>query len=186
MKSYKKALAVSAAVLALGMVVSSAQAQSDTVTTKTMVVPKEIPNINRVDFAEFDLNNDGVLSMEEVGEKLFYLFDNDGNHVIDNIEFTNRKVMTIVPMEKHTYTYIDHNSTGTVDKTKYTHETFYEQSMLARFDDDVRGLSPESFIGHSFLEMDTNRDGAVDIHEWKAAYIKSVLPEVAKQERYNQ
>lgn len=45
--------------------------------------------------------------MEEVGEKLFMVFDLDGNHLIDNIEWDKKSMMTIMPMEKETYKFYD-------------------------------------------------------------------------------
>lgn len=36
----------------------------------------------------------------EVGEKLFFLFDIDGNRVIDNVEIKKNQVITVVPFEK--------------------------------------------------------------------------------------
>lgn len=160
-------------------------ALAETVTTKTVVTQQDLPNVEQTNFAAFDLNGDNVLSMAEVGEKLFYIFDTDGNEVIDNIEFTNRKVMTIIPMEKQTFTFLDYDSDGNVDKSKYTHDTFIQQSRLIRFDKDMDGLSPADFIEMSFLELDDNNSKAIELDEWKEEYLVKVIPPVAEQERYN-
>ena len=58
--------------------------------------------------------------------------------------------------------------------------------MLNRFDKDSDGLSAEEFIGHSALELDTDKSGVVEYPEWKEAYAKSVSPLSAKQWRYQQ
>jgi len=47
-------------------------------------------------------------------------------------------------------------------------------SGLARFSKSPGGLSPEDFAGKSFLEMDVNKDGVIDLKEWKGAYIASL------------
>lgn len=93
MKHYKRHLIATAAVCILG--VSATVVNAETVTTKTVVSTKHLNGVDRVNFASFDLNGDGILSMSEVGERLFYAFDMDGNEVIDNIEMNKKSVMTI-------------------------------------------------------------------------------------------
>lgn len=186
MKNYFKNrtyLLMGAAVLALGAFAGTVNA--DTYTKETTVSQKELPDTYKVDFAAMDLNHDGILSRTEVGRKLFYIFDADGNEVIDNIEFTKPKVLTVIPLEKKELTMIDFDDDGIADVTKYTSEDFANFSMLSRFDKDHDGLTPEEFIGSSFLKLDTNHDHVVDINEWRAAYIASVSPLAAKQYRYN-
>lgn len=186
MKTYFKNrsyLMLGAALLALGTF--SVSAKADTVTKETTVTQKELPGTNKVNFAAMDLNHDGILSRSEVGRKLFYIFDADGNEVIDNIEFDKPKVLTVIPLEKKELTMVDFDDDGIADVTKYTSEDFANFSMLNRFDKDNDGLSPEEFLGQSFLKTDTNRDKTIDIEEWRAAYIASVSPLAAKQYRYN-
>lgn len=183
MKPRKKLLLASVAVLALGM---STTVNAETVTTKTVVSQKEMSNVKEINFSAFDVNNDGILSMAEVGEKLFYLFDTDGNEVIDNIEYNNKNVMTIIPMEKQTFTFVDYNNDGIADDKTYTYETFIQQSRLMRFDKNMDGLSPEEFIGDSFLKLDDDKSKAIELEEWKEGYLVSVRPPVAEQERYSQ
>lgn len=173
--------AVSAFVLMAG--VSGASAQ--TVTTQTVVKQAEIPNTTKINFAALDLNNDGILSRSEVARKLFYIFDSDGNEVIDNKEIKQNKVMTFIPLEKTELTMIDFDDDGKVDEVTTTQEEFMEYSMLKRFDKDLDGLSAQEFIGKTFLELDTNKSKVIEASEWRDAYIASVSPLVAKQYRYN-
>src|SRR5690606_33257010 len=101
MKSFNKIVLTSIFIPALCI---SHVGHSETITTKTIVSQQDIPNVQKTNFSAFDLNGDNILSMSEVGQKLFYVFDTDGNEVLDNIEFNNKKIMTIIPMEKMTYT----------------------------------------------------------------------------------
>ncbi|MCF8495705.1 MAG: hypothetical protein K9G62_03455 [Alphaproteobacteria bacterium] len=182
MKTHYRLFILSTAFMALG---AAFPARAETVTTNTVVTQKDVPNVIKTDFMAFDLNKDNILSMTEVGQKLFYIFDTDGNEVIDNIEFDNKKVMTIIPMEKSTFTFIDRDDDGQAEHGAFSYETFIEKSGLMRFDKNMDGLSPSDFIGRSFLELDTNHSKAIELPEWKKVYIESVLPPVAEQERYN-
>ena len=65
MKSYL--LTTSVAVLAL----LSGTAAAETVTTTTVVTQQAIPHTNEINFIAFDIDNNGILTMNEVGEKLF-------------------------------------------------------------------------------------------------------------------
>ena len=157
-----------------------------TVTKTTETTPKMIAGTIPVDFTSMDLNSDGILSRREVGEKLFFLFDTDGNRVIDNIEIKKNQVITLVPFERKHLTMIDFNDDGIADVVDVEYQDFTHASMLNRFDKDSDGLSAEEFIGHSALELDTDKSGVVEYPEWKEAYAKSVSPLSAKQWRYQQ
>lgn len=183
MKITNKYLLSSAACLAL--VMSAGQVMAETVTTKTVVAPKVIPDAEVVNFSSFDLNGDNILSMEEVGTKLFYVFDTDNNEVIDNKEFDHRQVVTVTPMEKETYTFTDWDSDGETDEATFEYETFFEQSGLMRFDQNMDGLSGEEFIQHTMLELDIDKSGVLEIDEWQKAYEISTRPANADNERYN-
>ena len=182
MKLTHKLLLASAAFLAFG---AGAPAFAETVTTTTVVSQKDVPNMIKTDFSTFDLNGDNILSMREVGAKLFYIFDTDGNEVIDNIEYEHKQVMTIIPMEKQTFTFVDFNSDGKAEATAYDYEGFIKESRLMRFDKNMDGLSAHEFVDYTFLEMDDNNDKAVTLDEWKEAYIASLAPKNAEPERYN-
>lgn len=175
---------VAVAVIALALA-GGANAQN-TVIEETYIQPKNIEGSKSIDFRMFDVNKDGFYSREEVGEHLFYMFDQDGNHTIDNHEWEKRVVYTIVPLEKETFRFIDHGSTGEIDEVDYDYEVFYEETGLSRFDKSGMGLSAKEFIGgKSFLQMDTNRSGVIELDEWKRAYEESTRPKVAEQWRYN-
>lgn len=157
-----------------------------TVTKTVAVTPKIVEGTIPVNFTYLDINADGVLSRKEVGEKLFFLFDTDGNKVIDNVEIKKSQVVTLVPLEKTQLTMIDFDDDGKADVVDVTSDQFMAYSMLNRFDGDNDGLSAEEFIGHSALELDTDKSGVVEYPEWKEVYDKSVSPEAAKQFRYQQ
>lgn len=170
---------------AFALLAGISPAKAETITTQTTISPVPLENVNRVNFSEMDLNRDGILSRAEVGEKLFYIFDTDGNMIVDNIEFKNKRVYTVIPVEKKTVVMTDFNDDGTPDDATMTYESFIRESGLMRFDEDKDGLSPADFIQQSFLSLDDNKDGAIDIDEWKEAYIASRRPLAAEQERYN-
>jgi len=182
--NYKLLCLSGAAALALGCGLA-ASANAQTVVKQTTVTQKELADTNKVNFAAMDLNQDGILSRAEVGRKLFYIFDTDGNEVIDNIEYTKEKVLTIIPLERQELTMIDFDDDGVPDATKFTSEEFANYSMLNRFDKDSNGLSAEEFIGMPMLKLDTDRSKVIEIAEWRDAYIKSLSPLSAKQYRYN-
>ena len=160
-------------------------AKAETVHTETHVKTQDLEGVQKVNFSDFDLNNDGTFSKEEVGEHLYYLFDQDGNEVIDNIEWSQKNVYTITPMEKETYKFIDYNGDGYTDVSTYSYDTFYEESGLIMFDKNKNGWSAEEFIETSFQELDDNDNNIIDLEEWKAAYTEMTIPEVAKQDKYN-
>lgn len=162
-----------------------AQAETKTVTTHTSVHAQEIEGANKIDFSEFDLNKDGVYSKKEVGEKLFYEFDQDGNEVIDNIEWSKRNVFTITPMAKETVKFIDYDSDGITEVASYTYDEFYKESALILFDKNKDGLSAKEFINVDFMELDGNDNNLIDLEEWKGGYNEMIKEKNALQERYN-
>lgn len=154
------------------------------VTVKEEVAP--IPtDKDVVNFMDFDLNRDGTLSRDEVGEKLYKIFDRDGNEVIDNIEMKRRSIMVFTPMSKKTIEIIDYQSTAKPEKRIVTEEEFLEASQLIKFDKDKDGLSPLDFLGMPFNHVDVHTDKVIDLYEWKRAYAKSVKPLHEEQFYYN-
>lgn len=173
------------AVLLLGTSLST-PAQSATVTKDTVTVQQDVPGTKKVNFAAFDLNHDGRLSRNEVGTELFYIFDTDGNEVIDNIEYTKPMVLTIIPMEKQEITSVDFNDDGLPDNTTFNTDEFFKQSMLARFDKNHEGVSAQSFLnGRYYFTLDDNHDKTVDLKEFRSAYVKAITPSAANPNRYN-
>ncbi len=155
-----------------------------TVTTKTHVQAQDLPDVNQINFSAFDVNRDGIYSMAEVGERLFESFDQDHNGFIDNLEWDRKTVMTITPMERETFRFVDEGSDGTTDSATYTYETFYQASGLMRFDENHDGLSAAEFIGEGFQPLDDDEDNLINLEEWKEAYLES-RPEHNQPERYN-
>ncbi len=146
------------------------------VMTQTSLTPRPIPGAIIVDYRQFDTNHDGMLSRIEVGEKLFYTFDRDGNELIDNREFTTPMVMTMAPMAKETVQYVDFNNDGYSDQTTITHENFMQASGLARFDSQGGGLAASEFIAMPMKTVDRDGSGQIDILEWKQAYAAAKRP----------
>lgn len=157
-----------------------------TITKTIAVTPTMIEGTIPVNFVYLDVNADGVLSRAEVGEKLFFLFDTDGNKVVDNVEIKKNQVITVIPFEKTQLTMIDFDDDGKADVVNVTSDDFMNFSMLNRFDKDNDGLSAEEFIGHSALELDTDKSGVVEYPEWKEVYVKSVTSKAGKQFGYQQ
>jgi hypothetical protein len=160
-----------AAFAALALLPSMAQAE--TAVTKTYIQTKENPDVNNIDFTAFDVNNDGSYSMAEVGEKLFYIFDTDGNEVIDNIEWDNRNFYTITPMEVESFKFVDYDGDGRTDASSFTYDTFYKESGLMKFDEDQDGLSAGEFIDEGYEVLDTDEDKMITLKEWQRAYLES-------------
>ncbi len=170
-------------IMAAGAVMAAA---SITTITDTVIKQQEQPDKKKVNFSEFDVNGDGQLSHAEVGEKLFSIFDTDGNMVIDNIEYKKPMVMTIIPMVKtETITFVFDGQT-IPSKTEVTEEEFYKKSMLHKFTDSPEGLSANKFLDQGFWRLDDNSDKVIDLKEWKEAYTESLRPSAANPNRYNQ
>lgn len=159
--------------------------QAETVHTKTYVETSDAIEAQTIKFSDFDVNGDGDYSKPEVGKKLFYVFDQDGNQVIDNLEWNRRSMYTITPMEKETFKFVDHNDDGFTDLSTYTYETFYKESGLIRFDHNKDGLSPSEFIETGFQELDDNDNNTIELDEWEEAYTLMLKPKNAEPERYN-
>ncbi|MCD8498377.1 MAG: hypothetical protein LRZ85_10135 [Alphaproteobacteria bacterium] len=155
------------------------------VKTETLVTQKEIPNTNRVNLLDFDLDQDGVLTRAEVGEKLFYMFDTDGNMIIDNLEINRVGLVTLIPMEKTTVKMVDIGANGKVEEKVLDTEEFMAESRLIEYDQNRDGLTPLEFIGMPFNRLDKNNDKAVDVEEWKEAYASYVKPKFQRQSHYN-
>lgn len=158
-----------------------------TIVKDTITAQREQPGVRKVNFSSFDANKDGQLSRNEVGGALFYIFDTDGNQVIDNLEYTKIMVLTIIPMAKKEITSVDFNDDGIADSKSYNQEDFFQQSKLVRFDQNKNGLSAREFLdGAIYWQLDDNKDKTVDIEEWKRAYIASLTPGTLNPNLYNQ
>lgn len=179
----KFALMTTAALTAL-IAFAPAAAYAVTETTKTTVSQKDIPDVNKVNLTVFDLDKNGVLTMKEVGSYLFGVFDTDGNHSIDNIEFKQTRFMTIIPMEKETLKLVDFDDDGSAEQVDRTYEEFVKLSHLARFDDDQDGLSPNEFINEGYEVLDDDEDKLINREEWEEAYMDLVRALVNEPERY--
>jgi len=161
--------------IALALGIGAAHAQT-TVVTETRLTPRPYADANIVDYRMFDINGDGTLTREEVGQKLFYVFDTDGNQLIDNIEWSKPMVITFAPMEKQVIHYVDYNGDGLTDQTTVTRQMFLERTGLSRFDKTGNGLSARDFLNEAFKKADRDWSGQIDIKEWQQAYDASLRP----------
>ena len=179
----KKALKLA---LATGLLVSAtALAQAETVVTETTVRHDVPADAKALHLDALDINNDGIIAPDEVGEKLFFIYDTDGNEVIDNNEFDDERVVTVTPVERESIRVVDFDGDGDADQTTYSYERFMEQSRLAMFDKDDSALSAEEFMNMGFLKADVNEDNMVDMREWKSAYEAGLSPHDDDSSRYN-
>ncbi|MCK6419185.1 MAG: hypothetical protein L6Q57_09730 [Alphaproteobacteria bacterium] len=169
---------------AMLIVLLSGTSYAQTVTTKTIVQPQLVPNVVTVNFSAFDRNKNGAYSMIEVGERLFEAFDLDHNEMIDNTEWDRKTVMTITPMERQTFTFVDYDDDTMPENSTYTYETFYRASGLIKFDHNQNGLSAAEFIDAGFQWLDDDEDNLINLEEWKEAYMQT-RPEHDQPERYN-
>lgn len=156
------------------------------VTIREEVGSEDRPNKKSINFMSFDLNGDGILARDEVGEKLFQIFDRDGNEVIDNKEMKRSSLLVFTPMKKKTVAIIDYSSSDTPQKTTVSEEDFLQKSQLAQFDKDEDGLSPLDFLGVSFNKVDVREDGVIDLYEFKRSYATSVKPKHEENFNYNE
>lgn len=169
---------------AVALVGFSAPVKAETVTTKVTVQQKDIPDVNKVNLTVFDADKNGILSMKEVGQYLFKIFDNDKNGSIDNIEFKQKRFMTIIPMEKETTLQVDFDDDGMPEKVDHSEENFIKQSQLMRFDDNMDGLSPNEFINTGYEVLDDDEDKLINAEEWDEAYMELTRAPVNEPERY--
>ncbi len=150
------------------------------------VAPQNNSNTNGIDFTEFDLNKDGIFERDEVGERLFTVFDRDKNGVIDNLEMKKVSLKVRTPMEKTTVAVIDYQTPGKEQVTRVSQEEFLQESRLIKFDKDGDGLSPLDFLEMPFNQVNVNRhDSVIDMYEWKRAYAASVKPLHMESFSYN-
>jgi hypothetical protein len=148
-----------------------------TVTTEqpgTTTIRTRWRTVQEINFVDFDVNGDGIQSTNEIGELLFSLYDTDGNNVIDNVEYGRRSAVTVMPVQQDRVVSYDFDGDGKIDETKYTYETFMQDTQLSRYDKNMNGLSPYEFTGLDFLAVDINKDQAVDLKEWQGTYIASI------------
>jgi Ca2+-binding EF-hand superfamily protein len=178
MKPFKFHHAAAVAAITGLSLLSSAAISATTVETSTQQAPPP-PGKRMINLANFDLNKDGMLSTSEVGEMLFKIFDTDISGALDNAEYSNKSLLTVVPMEKETTISYDFNNDGIPDKTVTTAETFMQETQLAKFDTFKDGMSPEDFVGKSLTEVDTDGSGTVDLAEWRDAYMTRIAPAIA-------
>ena len=155
------------------------------VTTKVEIEPVPMEDKKSVRFMDFDMNGDGSLSQDEVGEMLFSIFDRDGNRVIDNVEMEKVGVLSFTPMVKKTVDMVSYDSNGTPEKVTVTEEEFMKRSQLIKFDKEEDGLTPLDFLGMPFNKVNVRDDGVIDMYEWQRAYAAIIKPLHEENFNYN-
>ncbi|MDI1227647.1 MAG: hypothetical protein PSY14_08185 [bacterium] len=176
--NYRSALLLLAVTCAAPLAATAVNAQTVETKSVTQQMPYSAGKV--INLANFDLNKNGMLSSFEVSEMLFKLFDTDTSGAIDNAEYDNKSVLTVAPMEKLTTLTYDYDNDGTADKTQYTFETFTKDTQLARFDLNKDGLSPAEFIGKPLAEIDTDKNGRIELMEWRGAYMSKIAMVLTK------
>ncbi|HRK97423.1 MAG TPA: hypothetical protein PLE43_02980 [Alphaproteobacteria bacterium] len=166
-------------------VIKQTEKDMKTATVRVEVAPKDASGRESIDFSEFDINHDGVFEREEVGEKLFTIFDKDKNGVIDNLEMKKIGLRVYSPMQKKTIETVDYTTPGKEQRISVTEEEFIQQSKLIKFDKEEDGLSPIDFLGMPFNQVNVKNDGVIDLYEWKRAYAASVKPLHIESFQYN-
>lgn len=175
---------IKALTAAIALMTATTVVNAETV-TKTTVQKQEVMN-NSVSFEidSFDINKDGRYAKSEIGEKLFYIYDTDGNEIIDSNEFDAKRIITVVPVQEETYTYVDTDNDGLVEESTYTFTRMMKDTGLAIYDSEKDGLSAKEFIGTFYRDVDKNDDKTVDLEEWKSTYLSSVKG-ITESEKYN-
>ena len=168
-----KNLLIAASALALTMAALPAMAQ----TTQQTVVKTEIheqavvpSDVMTFRIEDFDLNGDGALATQKVGDKLFKMYDADGNGVVDNVEYARKALATLVPIERTTTITYDLTGNGVADKKETSHERFLRESQLSRFDKNNKGLSARDLLDRNFRQADIDDDKFISLKEWRGAY----------------
>ena len=159
-----------------------ARAEEITVTTQDTEVQKNRtewvrheepvykPGAHLIDLSKLDVNADGILTKHEVGQALFKIFDTDGNDLVDNKEFDNKVIATVVPMKETEQVSWYSGDNETPDKTMVSTSAFLKETQLSRFDAAGDGLSAHDFAAKSFADADIDHDHFVDLKEWQGAY----------------
>lgn len=159
--------------LALSGAAAVAHAETVTTTRTQTTTERQMTTDNsHIDLARLERDNNGTIVLDDLARHLFYLYDTDGNELIDNQEFEARRIATIMPVERETITVVDTiSSNGEPELMTHNYTHFMERTGLSRFETNADGLTAHEFLGDvSFLEADQNSDHGIGLEEWKAAY----------------
>lgn len=174
MKKFTPLMIATAAVVAFSALPAQAQMHMDTQKTvvkteirEDVVVPAGVMTFK---IEDFDLNGDGSLMKEEVGDKLFKMYDRDGNGVVDNLEYARRALATVQPVERTTTVSYDVTGNGSIDKQETSQERFMRETQLSRFANNDKGLSAQELLDRTFRGADINDDHFISLKEWRGAY----------------
>ncbi|MEZ0226279.1 MAG: hypothetical protein ACAH83_17110 [Alphaproteobacteria bacterium] len=184
-----------ALVLLAAPAVSQAEDVMTTTTTETVTKsrvdwekkeePMVKPGTHLLNLTEFDANKDGRLTRAEIGEKLFHIFDTDGNNLVDNVEYEKKLVATIVPVKETEKIAFYSGDNVTPDKTITTSQDILKVTQLARFDKAGDGLSPHDFAAKDFAGADVDNDHFVKVEEWQGAYDAVINAENEDKQKFN-
>lgn len=192
MKLLKSTLLSSAVVLGLSL---SAPALADNhahsnkdaqlTETESTTVTKTYKTYNKtLNPMKFDQNNDMNLTLNEIGTGLFYIYDVDGNEVIDNIEYDKYAVATQTPVEIEQYKFVDPDGDGISETQTYEYDRFMKYSRLSLFDQEKDGLTAADFLDTSFYNVDDDDNGVISMAEWKEEYLPQTKQRHEESERY--
>ena len=189
---------IMATAMALVLLTASAARAEDVMTTTTTETvtksrvdwekkeePIIKPGAHGLNLSEFDANKDGRLTRAETGEKLFHIFDTDGNNLVDNVEYEKKLIATIVPVKETEKIAFYSGDNATPDKTITTVGDILKVTQLARFDKALDGLSPKDFASRDYADADVNKDHFVDLSEWQGAYNASIDAENQDKQKFS-
>jgi hypothetical protein len=196
-RNNEKFMATAMALVLLAAPAGMARAEDVMTTTTTETVTKSRvdwekkeepiikPGTHLLNLSEFDANKDGRLTRAEIGEKLFHVFDTDGNNLVDNVEYEKKLIATIVPVKETEKIAFYSGDNATPDKTITTVGDILKVTQLARFDKALDGLSPHDFAGKDFADADVDNDHFVKLEEWQGAYDAIINAENQEQQKFS-
>jgi hypothetical protein len=155
------------------------------VTVSVEIEAKKQEGKQSIELDDLDLNKDGILAHNEVGERLFQIFDRDNNQLIDNIEMYRPSLIVFTHMEQKNIETISYHENNKAQKKTVTYQEFLKESKLSRFDKNKDGLSPLDFLEMTFNEVNIIDDAVINFYEWERAYAESVRPVHMENYNYN-
>jgi len=155
----------------------------------------DLANQTEIDIPALDLDGDGRIRREEAAEYLFYYFDRDGNETLTNGEYSADREISVLPYEASAAPFVDLDGDGKDDGAVYTTESFLAKTMTGEYDPPAEGaaavVTAKKMTGMSFLKTDDDRSGAIEMTEWRKAWLLNAAvkpkqpPKAANQNRYN-
>jgi hypothetical protein len=151
----------------------------------------DLSNQTEIPVAALDLDHDGRIHRHEMARYMFYYFDHDGNETLTNGEYGRKRPLALVPYEGTEVSIIDLDNDGQDDGVAYDTATFAARTVIGEIDAAATEITAKIFLGTSFLKMDKDKSGGVELDEWLKAYEKHAViqpnqpPKAADNDGYN-